>query len=87
MTRSILSVLGGLGTLALSALGGCYADVGPYAAGPVYAPAPVYATSYAAQPVYTTSYAAPRYRPAPRYYAPAAPYRTVVVAPRHRRYW
>lgn len=86
MTRSILSVLGGLGTLALSALGGCYADVGPYAAGPVYAPAPVYATSYVAPPVYTTAYAAPRYRPA-RYYAPAAPYRTVVVAPRHRRYW
>lgn len=83
------------GVMALGSLGGCYAEVSPYAypsayaPGPAYYSAPVYTTGYAA-PVYTTGYASPVYRPAPRVYmAPrgASMYRPVVAPPHHRRYW
>lgn len=91
MKRFILSVVA---ALALGSLGGCYADVGPYAYGgaaPVYvAPEYGYGPVYGSTPTYVapTAYGyygarpyQPVYRaPTPVYVAPraAAPYRPVV---------
>jgi hypothetical protein len=81
-----------LAVIAAAGLGGCYADVAPYA--PAYygqpgyvAPAPVYSTTYGGAyvapgyyrpgPVYVGG--GPVYRPGPVYVAPPAAYRPGVV--------
>lgn len=92
MKRNFLMAVGALG---LASLGGCYAEVSPYAyqpAAPVYYSTPAYSTGYS--PGYAAGYAAPVYRaapvyqPAPRVYmAPRPVYRTVVAPPPRHRYW
>ncbi|MFO0573299.1 MAG: hypothetical protein U1A78_04835 [Polyangia bacterium] len=100
MKRNFLMAVGALG---LASLGGCYAEVSPYAyqpASPVYystgystgyAPgyAPGYSTGYAA-PVYRSApvyRAAPVYQPAPRVYPAPGPVYRTVVTPPRHRYW
>lgn len=84
MKRYLLAVVAVLG---LGSLGGCYADIGPYAYGPDYGyryeyAAPVYTTPVYIAPVYT----APAYRPTPRVYAaPARPYYRAPIAPARYR--
>jgi hypothetical protein len=100
MKRFILSVVA---ALALGSLGGCFADVGPYAVGgaaPVYVdPGYGYGPVYDATPTYVAPgaygyYGARPYRPvyhtpAPVYVAPRAgvPYRPVIHQAAPRPRW
>lgn len=92
MKRIILSVVA---ALALVSMGGCYADVGPYAVGgaaPVYVDSYGYGTGYYGSPYVAPAYVAPAYRARPVYHAPVvaarpAYGRPVVYGPPAYRRW